>query len=140
MSDIQVAGSLAFGANSGKTVRGLQDGLQWWQTFTLHAVGVGQQDMGIWLPYNCYIVKLRYRIAVAGTGGSLTAQLQTSPLASTGVISGTSATPSTSPSWTTPTGPGISMNADDMVWCYVTAINSTTVGAQLKAEMILERR
>ena len=119
---------------------GLRDGLQWWQTFTLHAVGVGQQDLGIWIPYDCYIVKLRYRANAMGTGGTPLTQLQTSPAASTGVISGTSFAPSTSPSWNTPTAPGISLSEDDMLWAYSTAINTTTVGNQLKVELVLERR
>lgn len=140
MAVIPFRSSISFGANSGKTVVGLQDGLQWWQTFTLHAVGVGQQDLPIWIPYNCYIVKLRYRANTMGTGGTPLTQLQTSPSSGTGVISGTSFAPSTSPSWNTPTAPGISLNADDLIWAYSTAINTTTVGSQLKVEMIIERR
>lgn len=119
---------------------GLRDGVQWWQTFTIHAVGVGQQDMPIWVPYDCYLVKLRYRVATAGTGGSLTAELRLNGIAGGNTVSGTSATPSTAPSWTTPTAPGISLAEDDLLWAYVTTINSTTQGAQLKVEAVLERR
>ena len=139
MSDIPVGSHLNLG-NGARKIKGLRDGLQWYQTFTLHAVGVGQQDMGIWVPYDSYLVKLRYRIASAGTGDSLTAELRLNGTAGGNTIAGTSATPSTSPSWTTPTAPGISLAEDDLLWCYVTAINSTTVGAQLKVEAVLERR
>lgn len=116
-----------------------QDPMQWYQTFTLHSVGVGQQDMGVWIPWNCYIKKLRYRIAVAGSGGSITAELRKNGTAGGNTISGTSATPSTAPSWTTPTAPGISLDADDLLYCYMTAAN-TTPGSQLKVELLLERR
>lgn len=139
MSDIPVGSHLNLG-NGARKIKGLRDGLQWWQTFTIHAVGIGQQDMGIWIPYDCYIVKLRYRAASMGTGGSPLVQLQTSPLASTGVISGTSFAPATSPSWNTPTAPGISLSEDDLIWAYMTAANTTTQGAQIKAELLLERR
>lgn len=118
---------------------GLRDGLQWYQTFTLHAVGVGQQDMGILIPYDAYIVKYRFRIATAGTGGSLAAELRLNGTAGGNLI-GASQTPATSPSWTTPTAPGLSVAEDDLIWAYITAINTTTVGSQLKAELILERR
>lgn len=135
--------SLKIGSNVDVTSRkliGLRDGMQWWQTFTLHATGAGQQDMGIWVPYDCYIVKLRYRIATAGSGGSLTAELRKNGITGSDTISGSSATPGTSPSWTTPTAPGLSLTEDDLLYCWVTSINSTTVGAQLKAELVLERR
>ncbi len=140
MSAIPFRSSISFGANSSKTVVGLQDGLQWWQTFTLHAVGVGQQDMPIWIPYNCYLVKLRYRANAMGTGGSPLTELRLNGTAGGNTISGTSFAPSTSPSWNTPTAPGISLSADDLLWAYSTAINTTTVGNQLKVEAIIERR
>lgn len=113
------------------------EGFQWWQTFTFHAVGIGQQDMPIWIPYDCTILKLRHRCGVAGTGGSPLVQLQTSPAASTGVISGTSFAPATTPSWNTVS---INLSADDLLWSYMTAINTTTVGAQIKTEMLVVRR
>lgn len=119
---------------------GLQDGIQWWQTFTLHAVGVGQQDMPIWVPYDCYLVKLRYRANAMGTGGTPLTELRKNGITGSDTISGTSAAPSVTPSWTTPTAPGISLSADDLLWAYSTTINTTTVGNQLKVEAILERR
>ena len=116
-----------------------QDPLQFYQTFTLHASGSGQQDMPIWIPWNCYIKKFRYRIATAGSGGSITAELRVNGVAGGNTLSGSSATPSTSPSWTTPTAPGLSLSADDLVYAWFTAVNSTP-GAQMKVEMLLERR
>jgi|SRR5690606_793340 len=123
---------------SGRTLIGLREGLQWWQTFTLHAVGVGQQDMGIWLPVDYNLLAVRYRIASAGSGGSITAELRLNGVAGGDTIAGTSATPSTAPSFTT-LGSPVALDADDMLWCYMTAAN-TTPGAQLKAEVLLERR
>lgn len=114
-----------------------QDGLQWWQTFTLHAVGVGQQDMPIWVPYDSTIVKLRYRAASMGTGGSPLTELRLNGTAGGNTISGSSFAPATSPSWNTVS---LNLSADDLLWAYSTAINTTTVGAQLKVEMLLERR
>lgn len=140
MTAIPYRSSIDFGANSGKTVKGLQDGVQWWQTFTLHAVGTGQQDLPIWIPYDCYLVKLRYRANAMGTGGTPLTELRKNGTAVGNAISGTSFAPSTSPSWNTPTAPGISLAADDLIWAYSTAINTTTVGNQLKVEAILERR
>lgn len=119
---------------------GLRDGLQWWQTFTIHAVGLGQQDMGIWIPYDCYIVKLRYRANAMGTGGSPLTELRKNGITGSETVSGTSFAPATSPSWNTPTAPGISLAEDDLLYAYSTAINTTTVGNQLKVELVLERR
>lgn len=118
---------------------GFADGLQWWQTFTLHATGVGQQDMGLWIPWDCYLTKVRYRIYATGSGGSLTAELRLNGTAGGNTVSGTSATPGTSPSWTTLSGSGASLAVDDLLWCYVTAAN-TTPGAQLKVEATVVRR
>lgn len=140
MTAIPLRSSLDFGANSTKTVKGLQDGVQWWQTFTLHAVGVGQQDMPIWIPYDCYLVKIRYRANAMGTGGTPLTELRKNGIAGGNTVSGTSFAPSATPSWNTPTAPGISLAADDLIWAYSTAINTTTVGNQLKVEAILERR
>jgi hypothetical protein len=119
---------------------GLQEGIQWYQTFTLHAVGVGQQDMGLWVPYDSYLVKYRYRVAVAGSGGSMSVDLRLNGTGSGQVISGTSQSVSTTPSWNTPTAPGVSLAADDLLWAYVNTMTHTTVGSQLKVEAILERR
>lgn len=116
-----------------------QDPLQFYQTFTLHAQGSGQQDMPIWIPWNCYIKKFRYRIATAGSGGSITAELRVNGVAGGNTLAGSSATPSVAPSWTTPTAPGLSLSADDLVYCWMTSAN-TTPGSQLKVEMLLERR
>lgn len=113
------------------------EGLQWWQTFTLHAVGVGQQDMGIWVPWNCTLTKIRYRCAVAGSGGSPLVELRKNGTAGGNTVSGTSFAPATSPSWNTVS---INFDADDLLYAYMTAINSTTVGSQLKAECLLVRR
>lgn len=137
MSSIPVGSNINLGS---KKIIGLRDVLQWYQTFTLHAIGVGQQDMGILVPYDCYIEKFRYRIAAAGSGGSLTCELRKNGITGGDTIASSSATPSTSPSWTTPTAPGFSLAEDDLLWAYVTAINSTTVGAQLKCEAVLVRR
>jgi len=124
---------------TGKRIIGLREGLQWWQTFTLHATGVGQQDMGIWLPVAYNLLAVRYRVAVAGSGGSMTAELRRNGTAGGNTVSGTSATPGTAPSFTT-LGSPVAMDADDLLWCYVTTMSHTTVGAQLKAELLLERR
>ena len=135
--------AIAFKSNLDVRLRkliGLQDGIQWWQTFTIHAVGVGQQDMPIWVPYDCYLVKLRYRVNAMGTGGTPLTELRKNGITGGDTISGTSAAPAVSPGWTTPTAPGISLTADDLLWAYSTAINTTTVGNQLKVEAILERR
>lgn len=113
----------------------LTDVLQWWQTFTVHAEGVGQQDLPIVCPYDLTITGIRYRIKTAGTGGSLTAELRHGDTATT--LTGTSATPSTAPTWTTV---DIDVDAGTLLWCYVTAINTTTVGVQLKAELQVVRR
>lgn len=117
---------------------GVTEGWQWWQTFTLHAVGVGQQDMGIWVPYDCTLLAVRYRTATAGTGGSLTAELRRNGVAGGNTVSGTSAAPSTTPSWTV-LGSPVDLDEDDLLWCWVTAIN-TTPGAQLKVEARVMRR
>lgn len=119
---------------------GLQDGIQWYQTFTLHATGTGQQDMGLWIPYDSYLVKLRYRVAVAGSGGAMSVDLRLNGTGTGNVITGTNQTPATSPSWTTLTAPGATLAADDLVWAFVNTMTHTTVGAQLKVEAILERR
>lgn len=124
---------------TGKRIIGLREGLQWWQTFTLHATGVGQQDMGIWLPVDYNLLAVRYRVAVAGSGGAMTAELRLNGTAGGNTVSGTSATPATSPSFTT-LGSPVALNTDDLLWCYVTTMTHTTVGAQLKAELLLERR
>lgn len=119
---------------------GLVDGLQWWQTFTVHAMGVGQQDLPIIVPYDCYLTKVRYRAQAMGTGGTPLTELRKNGTAGGNTVSGTSFAPSTSPSWNTMAGSGISLAADDQLWAYSTAINTTTVGSQLKAELILVRR
>lgn len=116
------------------------DGLQWWQTFTIHAVGLGQQQMGIWVPYDCYLTKIRYRCATAGSGGSPLIELRKNGITGSETVSGTSFAPATSPSWNTPTAPGISLTADDLLYAYQTAINTTTAGVQLKVECLLVRR
>lgn len=134
MADLPIGSNLQLGS---RRIKGLRDGLQWYQTFTLHAVGAGQQDMPIWLPYDCTLVKLRYRIATAGTGGSLAAELRLNGTATGNLLTGTNLTPTTSPSWSTP---GNTLAEDDLLWCWVTSINTTTVGAQLKVEAVLERR
>lgn len=113
------------------------DGLQWWQTFTLHAVGVGQQDMGIWVPYDCTLTKIRYRCKTAGTGGSPLVELRKNGITGSETVSGTSFAPSTAPSWNTVS---INFSADDLLYAYQTAINTTTVGVQLKVECLLVRR
>lgn len=113
------------------------EGLQWWQTFTLHAVGVGQQDMGIWIPWDCTITKIRHRCATAGTGGSPLVELRKNGITGSETVSGTSFAPATSPSWNTVS---INLSADDLLWSYMTAINTTTVGAQIKTELLLVRR
>jgi hypothetical protein len=112
------------------------EGYQWYQTFTLHAVGVGQQDMPIWIPWNCTMTKWRFRVASVGTGGSMAADLRRNGIAGGNVLSGTSLTPSVTPSFTTGS---ISLSADDLLWIYVSTMSHTTVGAQLKAEIYLER-
>lgn len=116
---------------------GLPDGLQWWQTFTLHAVGVGQQDLPIVIPYDCTITKVRYRANAMGTGGTPLTELRKNGIAGGNTVSGTSFAPATSPSWNTVS---INLAADDQLWAYSTAINTTTVGNQLKAELIVVRR
>lgn len=123
---------------TGKALIGHREGLQWWQTFTIHAVGVGQQDMGVWLPVDYNLIAVRYRLATAGTGSTAAVELRLNGIAGGNTIAGTSATPSATPAFTTPGSP-VALNANDLLWCYMTAIN-TTPGGQLKAEIILERR
>lgn len=113
---------------------GLVDVLQWWQTFTVHAVGVGQQDLPIIVPYDLTITGLRYRIYSAGTGGSMAAELRVGTTST--VVSGSSATPSTAPSWT---AVSIDQDADQLLWGFMTSVN-TTPGAQLKVELRVVRR
>lgn len=113
------------------------DGLQWWQTFTIHAVGLGQQQMGIWVPYDCTMTKIRYRCATAGSGGSPLIELRKNGITGSETVSGTSFAPATSPSWNTVS---INFAADDLLYAYQTAINSTTAGVQLKVECLLVRR
>lgn len=134
MSSIPVGSNLDV---SSRKLIGFKDGLQWWQTFTLHAVGVGQQDMGIWVPYDATITKLRYRCATAGTGGSPLVELRKNGITGSETVVGSSFAPATSPSWNT-----VSLNVaeDDLLYAYMTAINSTTVGAQIKVEAMLVRR
>lgn len=124
-------GDLRAGGGSG----GAQvDVLQWWQTHTLHAQGVGQQDMPIVVPYHLTVTGIRYRIHTAGSGGTIAAELRVGdPLTP---LAGTAATPAVSPAWT---AASIDLDADTLLWAYFTSVNSTP-GAQMKAELRVVRR
>lgn len=113
---------------------GLTDVLQWWQTFTVHAQGIGQQDLPIVIPYDLTAIGIRYRIKAAGTGGSMVAELRRGTSSTT--LAGSSATPDTAPSWTT-----VSINLDqgDLIWAAFTSVNDTP-GVQMKAELLVVRR
>lgn len=118
-------------------LRGLpaRDGLQWWGTHTVHAVGVGQQDMPVWVPYDSTLVAWRYRVATVGSGtGTLAAELRRGDTSTT--LAGTSATPAVSPPWSTG---AILLNADDLLWLWLSS-HLSNPGTQLKAELVLERR
>ncbi|WP_280503917.1 mannuronan epimerase [Nocardia farcinica] len=129
------AGGAEWAAPSGGGgAAGLTDVLQWWQTFTVHAAGVGQQDLPIVCPYDLTITGIRYRIKTSGSGGALTAELRHGTTSTT--LTGSGATPSTAPSWTTVS---IDVDAGDLLWCYLTSVNSTP-GVALKAELLVERR
>ncbi|MGA6208062.1 glycosyl hydrolase family 28-related protein [Nocardia testacea] len=121
--------------SGGGSGTGLADVLQWWQTFTVHAVGLGQQDLPIIVPYDLTITGLRYRIYSAGTGGSMAAELRAGT--SSTVVTGSSATPATAPAWT---DVDIDMDAGELLWGYMTSVNTTSPGAQLKVELRVVRR
>lgn len=120
-----------------KRLIGAAEGLQWWQTSGVHAAGVGMQDLGIWIPFACTIVAVRYRIFSAGSGGSMAADLRINSSGAT-AVPGSSQTPSTSPSWSTITS-GNTLAVDDLLWCYVNTMTHTTPGSQLKCEVMLVR-
>lgn len=123
---------------TGRKLIGFEDPVQAWVTHTYHvANGNGQMTMPIWVPFDATITKLRYRIAVAGSGGTLTMSLRAGAGTGQTLITGTSLTPGTAPSWTTLT---TNVSADDLLWPFFDSVNSTTAGQGAKVEMILRRR
>lgn len=139
MSDILTGSNVNIGT---KKIKGLRDGLMVYQTFTAHAVGVGQLDLPIWIPYDCYLEKFRFRIASAGSGGSMSVDLRLNGIAGGNTISGSliSSFATGTPSWTTPTAPGFTLAEDDELWPYVVTMSHTTPGYQLRLEAKLVRR
>ncbi|MGI5222154.1 hypothetical protein [Nocardia sp. CA-290969] len=109
-----------------------EDGAMIWQTYGLHAQGIGQQDIGWVVPYDMVIISARYWSKAAGTGGTCTAELRRNGTATGDAIAGSSGTPA--PSSPTAATPNAAVSAGDRIWIYQTAAN-TAPGAQLAAEI-----
>lgn len=109
-------------------------GFMIWQTYGLHAVGIGQQDIGYVVPFAMRITSVKYWCKTAGTGGTAAVELRKNGTAGGNTISSSSATPAaSSPSAATPNA---DLAAGDLIWVYQTAVNSTTVGVQLAASIV----
>ncbi|MGW5920854.1 hypothetical protein ACWFPY_17865 [Nocardia fluminea] len=112
-------------------------GFMLWQTYGLHAVGIGQQDIGYVVPFAMRVTGVRYWCKTAGTGGTAAIELRKNGIAGGNTISSSSAAPAAA----TPTlaTPNHDLAAGDLIWVYQTAVNSTTLGVQLAAEIIGRR-
>lgn len=109
-------------------------GFMIWQTYGLHAVGIGQQDIGYVVPFAMRVTSVRYWCKTAGTGGTAAVELRKNGVAGGNTIASTSAAPAAS----SPTAatPNADLAAGDLIWVYQTAVNTTTVGVQLAASII----
>lgn len=112
-------------------------GVMLWQTYGFHAVGIGQQDIAYVVPFAMRVTSVRYWCKTAGTGGTAAVELRKNGVAGGNTISSSSAAPAaSSPSAATPNA---DLAAGDLIWVYQTAINTTTTGVQLAAEIIGRR-
>ncbi|WP_280420647.1 hypothetical protein [Nocardia carnea] len=132
--------AIPFGSDldiTGRTLKGHRDGWQVYQSFTVHAVGAGQLDLGLWIPYDCTITALRYRCAVLGSGGgSAAVELRLNGIDGANTIAGTSFAPALTPAWN---AVNVNLAEDDMLWPWMTSFH-TEPGAQLRMEAKVVRR
>ncbi|BCK58406.1 hypothetical protein [Nocardia wallacei] len=132
---VSVAGSLQE-LSDADTLTGQTVGVMLYQTQGLHVAGTGHLPMGWVVPYAMVLDQVRYWLATAGTGNSATAELRKNGTAVGNVISGTSGTPSTAPTYLTP---GATLAAGDRIYVVQTAVNTTTLGTGLAADLIGHR-
>lgn len=112
-------------------------GFMIWQTYGLQATGIGQQDIGYVVPFAMRVTGVRYWCKTAGTGGTAAVELRRNGIAGGNTVASSSAAPAAaSPTAATP---NVDLAAGDLLWVYQTAVNSTTVGVQLAAEIIGRR-
>ncbi|RJO72975.1 hypothetical protein D5S18_22120 [Nocardia panacis] len=112
-------------------------GMMLYQNDGTHSVGVGRLAIAWVVPCAMVIDKVRYWCATAGTGDAATAELRLNGTASGNTIAGSSGSAAVS----SPIAamPNVSVVAGDRIFVYQTAINSTTVGVGLAAEIMGHR-
>ncbi|MGI5216257.1 hypothetical protein [Nocardia sp. CA-290969] len=133
---VRLLGPEPAGEDEAVRLRDLTDGWQIYQTFTVHAVGAGQLDLGLWIPYDCTLLALRYRCAIVGSGGTVAVELRRNGIDPADAIPGTSFAPAITPAWN---AISIDLDEDDLVWPWMTAAN-TDPGAQVRMEAKVVRR
>ncbi|MFJ1459736.1 hypothetical protein [Nocardia sp. N2S4-5] len=111
-------------------------GVMLYQTQGLHVAGTGHLPLGWVVPFNMVLDQVRYWLATAGTGGSVAAELRKNGTAVGNLLAGTSGTPSTAPTYLTP---GATLAAGDRIYVVQTAVNTTTLGTGLAADIIGHR-
>ncbi|WP_280365909.1 hypothetical protein [Nocardia wallacei] len=107
-----------------------------YQTQGLQVAGTGHLPMGWIVPYNMVLDQARFWSAALGTGGAAAAELRKNGTAVGNLIAGTSGTPSTAPSFLTPSA---TLAAGDRIYVVQTSVNTTTLGSGLAAELIGHR-
>ena len=113
---------------------GVGTALRWEHTTTTLATGVGQQVFAQLVPFDGTLVKVRYKVQTASSGtGTSAVELRRNGQAVGNTVAGSSAAVSTSPSWTTP---NVNVTADDVLWSWITAVQSTP-GSRLLVEAII---
>lgn len=112
-------------------------GVMLYQTQGLHVAGAGNLSMGWVAPYNMVIDSVRYYCVTAGTGSTATAELRKNGTAAGNTIASSSATPIVAGS--TAVTPGASISAGDVIYVFMTAVNTTTLGTGLAASIVGHR-
>jgi hypothetical protein len=105
------------------TLADIAEGFQWWQTSGVRAVGIGQQLIGLEIPYPIKITRLSYPMGTADASGTTTVELRKNGITGAETLSGTSGTAAVTP--TALTGLSIDLAAGDLLWAYVTAVGTT---------------